>query len=99
MPPHCDSIDGPVVKAAMNALDTHDVGAILPFVPEEGEAEVTEAFEKVMRVRTRSPEVKEVASGKGVKEAREYVEAMLGLEVYSHKLYECAHAESHGRGF
>jgi hypothetical protein len=29
---------------------------------------------------------------------REYVEAMLGLEVYSHKLYECAHAEPHGEG-
>ncbi|HET7271593.1 MAG TPA: DUF6448 family protein [Rubrobacter sp.] len=171
MPPHCDSMDGPVVKAAMKALDTHDVRAVLPFVPEAGEAEVTEAFEKVMKLRMQSPEAREIAdrhffetvvrihragegapftglkpaglghgpvvpvaekaiengsaealvklltdtveeqirerfkhvmrlkaeaSGKGVEEAREYVEAMLGLEVYSHKLYECAHAKPHG---
>jgi hypothetical protein len=38
------------------------------------------------------------ASGEGVTEMREYVEAMLGLEVYSHKLYECAHSEPHGEG-
>ena len=35
----------------MMALDTSDVDAILPFVPEEGEAEIMEAFEKVMKVR------------------------------------------------
>jgi len=39
--------------------------------------------------------LQEEFSGKGVKEMREYVEAMLALEVYSHKLYECAHAHPH----
>jgi hypothetical protein len=171
MPPHCDSMDGPVVEAAIKALDGGDVSAVLPFVPEEGEAEVTATFEKVMNARVQSPEVKDVAdrhffetvvrihragegapftglkpaglghgpvvpvaeqaietgsseelvklltdtvqaqvrvrfedvmrlkreaAGKGVKEMREYVEAMLGLEVYSHKLYECAYAKPHG---
>jgi hypothetical protein len=166
-------MDGPVVKAAMEALDSRDVSAVLSFVPEEGEAEVTTAFEKVTKARAQSPEAKEVADrhffetvvrihragegapftglkpaglghgpvvpvaekaieiqaseelvelltgtveeqlrerfervmrlkreavGKGVKEMREYVEAMLGLEVYSHKLYECAHSEPHGEG-
>jgi hypothetical protein len=166
-------MDGPVVKAAIKALDSGDVSAVLPFVPEEGEAEVTEAFERVTKARAHSPEAKDVAdrhffetvvrihragegapftglkpaglghgpvvpvaeeaietgsseellklltctveeqlrerfarvmrlkreaSGKGVKEMREYVEAMLGLEVYSHKLYECAHSEPHGEG-
>ena len=33
MPPHCDSMDGPVVKAAMKALESGDVRAVLPFVP------------------------------------------------------------------
>jgi hypothetical protein len=33
MPPHCDSLDGPVVTAAREALDTTDVDLILPFVP------------------------------------------------------------------
>ena len=174
MPPHCDSMDGPVVKAAMKALDNGDVKAVLPFVPREGEAEVTAAFEKVIKARAQSPEAKEVADkhffetvvrihragegapftglkpaglghgpvvpvaekaietkspeelvklltdtveaqirgrfehvmhlkreasvGQGVNEMREYVEAMLSLEVYSHKLYECAHSEPHGEG-
>jgi hypothetical protein len=32
MPPHCDSIDGPVVKAAIRALDEGSVELVLPFV-------------------------------------------------------------------
>jgi hypothetical protein len=167
-------MDGPVVKAAMKALGNGDVRAVLPFVPKEGETEITEAFEKVIKARAQSPEAKEVADrhffetvvrihragegapftglkpaglghgpvvpvaekaietespeelvkllmdtveeqtkkrfehvmdlkreaavGEGVEEMREYVEAMLGLEVYSHKLYECAHADPHGEG-
>jgi hypothetical protein len=55
------------------------------------EARIRERFEHVMHL-------KREVSGKGVTEMREYVEAMLGLEVYSHKLYECAHAEPHGEG-
>lgn len=174
MLPHGDSMDGPVVKAAMKALDTRDVRAVLPFVPKQGEAEVTEVFEKVINARLQSSEAREVAdrhffetvvrihragegapftglkpaglghgpvvpvaekavetgspeelvklltdavegqirecfehvihlkreaaTGEGVEEVREYVEALLGLEVYSQKLYECAHAEPHGEG-
>jgi hypothetical protein len=41
---------------------------------------------------------REAATGEGVEEVREYVEALLGLEVYSQKLYECAHAEPHVEG-
>ena len=169
MPPHCDSMDGPVVKAAMRALDAGDVDLVLPFVPREGEAEVSETFEKVMRAGEQGPEAREVANrfffetvvrvhraGEGepytglkpaglghgpvvpvaeraietgspdellelltetiraevkrrfdrvmelrnhadesVDDAREYVEAMLGLEVYTHGLNECAHAGPH----
>jgi hypothetical protein len=40
MPPHCDSLDGPVVTAARRALDAGNVDVVLPFVPEQGEAEV-----------------------------------------------------------
>jgi hypothetical protein len=32
MPPHCASIDGPVVKAAIRALDEGSVALVLPFV-------------------------------------------------------------------
>lgn len=51
MPPHCDSLDGPVVKAAIQALEMEDVDLVLPFVPVEGEAEVIEAFRKVLPLR------------------------------------------------
>ena len=61
MLPHGDSMDGPVVKAAMKALDTRDVRAVLPFVPKQGEAEVTEVFEKVINARVQSSEAREVA--------------------------------------
>jgi hypothetical protein len=171
VPPHCDSIDGPVVKAAMHALNAEDVDLVLPYVQEEGEQEVRGVFDKVVRLRNVSPQAKEVAdryffetvvrvhrSGEGapftglkpagltegpiipvaeeaiasgspdelsrllgdylheevkerfdrvmelqnhargsVSEAREYVEAMLGLEVWSHKLYLAIKADPLGR--
>ncbi len=34
MPPHCDTRDGPVVKAAMKALDTGNIHNILIWIPE-----------------------------------------------------------------
>ena len=51
MPPHCDSMDGPVVKAAIKALETGNVNVILLYVHKEGEAEVLKAFEKVLPLR------------------------------------------------
>jgi Family of unknown function (DUF6448) len=46
MPPHCDSLDGPVVTAARRALDTGNVDVVLPFVPEQCETEVKDVFQK-----------------------------------------------------
>jgi hypothetical protein len=166
MPPHCDSLDGPVVTAARQALEAGDVGLVLPFVPAEGEEEVRATFDRVMPVRDLGPEARETAdrlffetvvrihrAGEGapytglkpaglsvgpaiplaeraveedssdvladflgnvlreelqrrlglvhdlaatrersVDDAREYVEAMLGFEVYSHHLYEAMRA-------
>src|SRR5450759_3724349 len=51
MPPHCDTLDGPVGKAARLALETRNVNLILPYVPKEGEAEVIRAFDKVLPLR------------------------------------------------
>lgn len=51
MPPHCDTLDGPVVLAAKHALETGNVNFILPWVYEGGEHEVREAFEKALKVR------------------------------------------------
>ena len=168
MPPHCDSLDGPVVTAAKKALEADNVNLILPYVPKEGETDVIRAFEKVMKIRT-DEAVREIADlyffetvvrihrmGEGasytglkpaglsegpvipvaeesiesgspdelihvlsemlreeitdrfhhmmhlknhanesVDDAREYVEAMLGLQVWSHSIYERIHGEAH----
>lgn len=170
MPPHCDSLDGPVVVAAQQALEAGRVERILPFVPADAEAEVKSAFERTIAIRGMGPEVAELAdrwffenvvrlhragegapytgvkpaglshgpvipvaeraietgtgdelsamlsnivadqvklrldhvmqlkahAGAGVAEAREYVEALLGLQVWSHKLYLAALASAHG---
>ena len=61
MPPHCDSLDGPVVSAARQALDAGDVDLVLPFVHPGGEAEVRAMFEQVLPVRSLGPEARETA--------------------------------------
>jgi len=170
MPPHCDSMDGPVVTMARKALDARNVDLILPYVPKDGEEEIKKAFDKVIAVRksdgktttevadtyffetvvrvhragegapytglkpagldvgpvipaaekaieTGSPDqlielltgmvrdevkkrfehmqhLKEHA-GHDVDHAREYVEAMLGLQVWSHKLYMAVKSSAH----
>ncbi len=169
MPPHCDSMDGPVVTAARRALENEDVNLILPYVKDNASADVKSAFEKALRARKSDPAAREVAdlyffetavrlhrAGEGapytglkpagldvgpvipvaekaietgspdalirlladtlrhevqhrfehikhlrnyrtgdVAGAREYVEAMLGLEVYSHHLYQAMKATPH----
>lgn len=61
MPPHCDSLDGPVVTAARLALEADDVDLVLPFVPEDGEAEVRSAFDRVQPARGLGEAAREVA--------------------------------------
>src|SRR5512133_2182274 len=61
MPPHCDSLDGPVVAAARQALDAADVNLVLPFVPEDGEEQVRTVFAAVLPVRTLGESAREVA--------------------------------------
>ena len=169
MPPHCDSMDGPVVTAARRALEKQDVNLILPYVKDNASADVKSAFEKALRARNSDPAAREVAdlyffetavrlhrAGEGapytglkpagldvgpvipvaekaietgspdalirlltdalrhevqhrfdhikhlrdyragdVAKAREYVEATLGLEVYSHHLYQAMKATPH----
>ena len=41
MPPHCDSMDGPVVSAARAALEREQVSLVLPYVPKESERDVS----------------------------------------------------------
>lgn len=169
MPPHCDSMDGPVVLAAKRALETRDPALALPYVKVEGEPEVLAAFERTIAAHDGNPAANELAdlyffetlvrvhrAGEGapytglkpaglgfgpvvpvaeraiesgspdglvalltgklrdevvkrvgeatrlkagasdsVEAARAYVEALLGLEVWSHKVYGCASAGPH----
>lgn len=169
MPPHCDSKDGPVVKAAQMALDKNKVELILPFVKKDAEEELRETFNLAMTAREhggasqvvadeyffenavrlhrqgegatytglkpagldvgpviplaekaiefgsaenltrfltetiseqvhhRLEQVKELQKhvGEGVEAAREYTEAMLGLQVWSHKLYLASQSSAH----
>ena len=61
MPPHCDSLDGPVVTAARDALAREDVDLILPFVKKDGEPEVRAAFDLAVKARSQGPEAQQVA--------------------------------------
>ena len=61
MPPHCDSLDGPVVRAAQRALEATSVTLVLPFVPRTAEREIVDTFNKVMAARRSSPAAREVA--------------------------------------
>jgi len=171
MPPHCDSLSGPVVKMAKKALETGNVNFILSYVPKESEGEVIAAFNKVLPLHQQPNGAHEIAdtfffetvvrlhrAGEGapytglkpagldegpvipiaekaietgsveelkktlmdfiatevekrfkhmqhlkihadesVDMAREYVEAMLGLQVWSHKVYLTAMAQAHDK--
>jgi hypothetical protein len=171
MPPHCDSLDGPVAKAAIAALEAGDVELVLPYVKAAGESEVRKAFELTLRARV-VPEAREVADlyffdtvvrvhragegapytglkpagldvgpviplaetavgsgspdelvrtladlvhdevkqrldrvmslrprpGASVQEVREWVEEMLGLQVWSHEVYLALRSKPHGEG-
>lgn len=61
MPPHCDTMDGPVVKAAIKALETGNVNYILPWVPESSEDELRKAFSIAVRVGEQGREAKELS--------------------------------------
>jgi Family of unknown function (DUF6448) len=169
MPPHCDSLDGPVVRAARTALEQEDVDLVLPYVHAPGEAEVRDAFDLAVKARAQGADAREVADRffletvvrvhragegapytglkpagldvgpviplaeraiatgdaaalaaffseavdaevkarlaevmdlkehgrEGVPEARRYVSAMLGLQVWAHKLHGAIHAAAH----
>jgi len=58
---HCDTLDGPVVMDARTALDNGDVTPVLKWVSKNDEAEIREAFQKTLAVRSRGPEAKELA--------------------------------------
>ena len=58
---HCDTIDGPVVKAAQRALATGNVAAALIWVEPAAEAELRDAFSRTMEVRRLDAAARELA--------------------------------------
>lgn len=58
---HCDSVDGPVVEAAREALETGDVNRVLLWILPEGEAEIREAFDRTRAVRASGGEARALA--------------------------------------
>lgn len=58
---HCDGLDGPVVKAAQQALTTGNVNLVLIWVQKQDEGEIKSVFQKTLAVRKLSPQAKELA--------------------------------------
>ena len=57
---HCDTKNGPVIKAAKEALRTNNVNLILIWVQKKDEGIIKEAFQKTIDLRKISPLVQEV---------------------------------------
>ena len=58
---HCDTLDGPVVQAARNALEKGDVTPLLKWVQADDEREIRVAFQKSLAVRAKGSEAEELA--------------------------------------
>ena len=58
---HCDTVDGPVVKAAQLALKTRNVNAVLIWVSKKDESEIRERFRQTLAVRGLNREARRLA--------------------------------------
>ena len=61
---HCDTLEGPVIKEAMAALESGDITLVLKWITKEREAEVKAAFDKALKERAQGGVVKEKADMK-----------------------------------
>lgn len=58
---HCDSMEGPVVKASQKALETGNINYILLWVKADDEKEIRAMFDKVNKVRSLGPDARDLA--------------------------------------
>jgi len=58
---HCDTMDGPVVKAAKQALRTRNINYTLIWVQQKDELELRQAFRQTLLVRQLSPAARALA--------------------------------------
>lgn len=58
---HCDALDGPVVSAARQALDSGNVNLVLVWVQKGDEAEIRRVFQQASTVRKTGAEARNLA--------------------------------------
>ncbi len=58
---HCDTMNGPVITEATQALQKGDITPVLKWVKPDAEPEIKEAFQKTLAVRSKGPEAKALA--------------------------------------
>jgi hypothetical protein len=78
---------GPVIPVAQRAIEAGSPDELIDTMTHRLRGEIGRRFDRMMLLRERA--------SRGVDEAREYVEAMLGLQIYCHSLYESMQAEPH----
>lgn len=58
---HCDSIEGPVVKAAEKTLETGNLNHVFIWINQDDENEVEKLYNKVVKVRNLNKDARELA--------------------------------------
>lgn len=58
---HCDTMGGPIIKNAQEALETGKIDLVLMWIQKDDEAELKTAFQKAREVRKLNPAAKELA--------------------------------------
>jgi hypothetical protein len=81
---------GPVIPVAEKAIETGSPDPLIRVLTDTLRSEVQHRFEHMKHLRDHRSD--------DVAKAREYVEAMLGLEVYSHQLYRAMRSAPHEGG-
>lgn len=79
--------EGPVIPLAEEAIETGSIAKLVETLTEMLRGEIQERFKHMLHLKE--------GADKSVGEAREYVEAMLGLQVWSHKLYQAIKSGPH----
>jgi hypothetical protein len=81
---------GPVVPVAEKAIESGSPDALIGLLTDTLRHELQRRFAHMSHLREHSPD--------DVAKARAFVEAVLGLEVYSHQLYQAMKASPHEGG-
>ncbi len=58
---HCDTMDGPVIADAKRSIENNNINYALKWVRTDDENQIREAFSLIMKVRTLSPEAKDLS--------------------------------------